>query len=47
MFVRGDLSWTHAGSYAPGGVFGTSGTNSDQFRAVAEFGFIFGNNIEK
>ncbi len=47
MFVRGDLSWTHAGSYAPGSVFGSSGTNSDQFRAVAEFGFIFGNNIEK
>lgn len=47
MFVRGDLSWTHAGDYTPGTVFGTSGTNSDQFRAVAEFGFIFGNNLEK
>ncbi len=47
MFVRGDLSWTHASSYTSGDVFGSSGTNADQFRAVAEFGFIFGNNIEK
>ena len=32
MFVRGDLAWVHANSYTPGYVFGTSGTNADQFR---------------
>jgi hypothetical protein len=45
FFVRGDVSWVRAGSYAPGSVFGVTGTNQDQVRAVAEFGFIFGNNI--
>jgi hypothetical protein len=47
FFFRGDLSWTHAGSYTPGYAFGGSGTNADQVRAVGEVGFIFGNNIEK
>jgi len=47
FFFRGDLSWTHASSYTPGDVFGTSGTNPNQVRAVGEVGFIFGNNIEK
>ncbi len=47
MFVRGDVSWTHANSYTPGDVFGQSGTNANQVRAIAEVGFIFGNNIEK
>ncbi|HEY1579581.1 MAG TPA: outer membrane beta-barrel protein [Terracidiphilus sp.] len=47
LFFRGDLSWTHAGSYIPGDAFGKNGTNADQARAVAEIGFIFGNNIEK
>jgi hypothetical protein len=42
FFVRGDLSWVHASSYAPGFVFGVTGTNQNQVRAVAEFGFIFG-----
>jgi hypothetical protein len=42
FFVRGDLSWVHAGSYTPGFVFGVTGTNQNQVRAVAEFGFIFG-----
>ena len=45
FFVRGDVSWVRAGSYAPGSVFGVTGTNQNQVRAVAEFGFIFGNNI--
>lgn len=45
LFIRGDISYTHAGSYAPGTVFGTSGTNSDQVRGIAEVGFIFGHNI--
>ncbi len=47
FFVRGDLAWVHAGSYVPGAVFGNLGTDENQFRAVAEIGFIFGNNIEK
>ena len=47
FFFRGDLSWTHASSYTPGDVFGSSGTNPNQARAVGEVGFIFGNNIEK
>ena len=47
MFVRGDISWTHASSFTPGDVFGRSGTNDNQVRAIAEVGFIFGNNIEK
>lgn len=45
LFLRGDLSWVHAGSYTPGDVFGSTGTNQDQPRAVVEMGFIFGNNI--
>jgi hypothetical protein len=45
FFVRGDVSYTHAGSYAPGTVFGSSGTDSDQVRGIAEVGFIFGHNI--
>jgi hypothetical protein len=45
FFVRGDVAWTHAGSYAPGDVFGPLGKNNDQFRAVAEVGFVFGNNV--
>jgi Putative beta-barrel porin-2, OmpL-like. bbp2 len=48
MYVRGDLAWVHANNYTPGYVFGTSGTNADQFRGVLEFGFIFGKNfVEK
>jgi len=45
FFVRGDISYTHASSYAPGTVFGGSGTDSDQIRGIAEVGFIFGHNI--
>jgi hypothetical protein len=45
MFVRSDLAWVHATNYTPGSVFGATGTDADQFRAVLEFGFIFGNNI--
>jgi Putative beta-barrel porin-2, OmpL-like. bbp2 len=45
FFVRGDLSWVHAGNYSPGTAFGSNGTNADQVRAVGEVGFIFGNNI--
>jgi hypothetical protein len=47
MYVRSDLAWVHAASYTPGSVFGKTGTDANQFRAVLEFGFIFGNNIQK
>jgi len=46
-FLRGDLAWVHATDYTKGSVFGNTGTNATQFRAVLEFGFIFGNNITK
>ncbi len=45
LFVRGDLAWVHAGSYAAGAAFGSAGTSASQFRAVAEIGIIFGSNI--
>jgi hypothetical protein len=45
LFLRGDLSWVHAGNITPGDAFGPTGVNHDQPRAVAEIGFIFGNNI--
>lgn len=45
LYFRGDVSYVHAGSYAPGTVFGKNGTDSDQVRGIAEVGFIFGHNI--
>ena len=45
FFVRGDLAWVHVSSFTPGDVFGPLGTKDNQFRAVAEIGFVFGNNI--
>ena len=45
MYVRSDLAWVRATNYTPGSVFGKTGTNANQFRAVLEFGFIFGKNI--
>jgi hypothetical protein len=47
FFVRGDLSYVNASSFAPGAGFGLAGTSGNQFRAVGEIGFMFGNNIEK
>ncbi len=48
MYLRSDLALVHATNYTPGAVFGTTGTDANQFRAVLEFGFIFGKNtIEK
>src|SRR5438093_2119222 len=47
LFFRGDISYVHAMDATPGSVFGPSGTLTNQTRAVAEIGFIFGNNIEK
>jgi Putative beta-barrel porin-2, OmpL-like. bbp2 len=45
FFFRGDLAWVHANDTTPGDVFGSTGANVNQPRAVAEIGFIFGNNI--
>lgn len=47
FFVRGDLSWVHAGDYTPGSAFGAGGANQNQPRAVAEIGFIFGTSVLK
>jgi hypothetical protein len=47
FFFRGDLSWVHASSFTPGDAFGRNGMNSNQPRAVAEIGFIFGNNLNE
>ncbi len=45
FFLRGDLAWVHASNQTPGNVFGPNGVNANQPRAVAEIGFIFGNNL--
>jgi hypothetical protein len=45
FFVRGDISYVHAGSFTPGDAFGAAGLNDNQVRAVGEIGFMFGNNI--
>ncbi len=45
LFVRGDLAWVHASDYTPGSVFGSTGTDANQFRGTLEFGFIFGKNM--
>jgi Putative beta-barrel porin-2, OmpL-like. bbp2 len=45
FFVRGDLSWAHASDITPGLAFGREGNNQNQLRAMAEIGFMFGNNI--
>ncbi len=45
MYLRSDLAWVHASGYTTGDVFGSMGTNANQFRTALEFGFIFGSNI--
>jgi hypothetical protein len=45
FFVRGDIAWAHVSNFTPGYVFGTTGMDDNQVRAVAEIGFVFGNNI--
>jgi hypothetical protein len=45
LFFRGDFSWVHAGDYTPGYAFGSNGSNPNHPRAMAEIGFIFGNNV--
>lgn len=45
FFFRGDISYVHVTDIAPGMAFGKSGNLKSQPRAVAEIGFMFGNNI--
>jgi hypothetical protein len=45
FFVRGDLAFVRATDYTPGYAFGPTGMNQNKPRAVAEIGFMFGNNI--
>jgi hypothetical protein len=45
FFFRGDISYVHVSDIAPGFAFGQGGNLKSQPRAVAEIGFIFGNNI--
>jgi hypothetical protein len=45
FFFRGDLGWVGANSMTPGDGFGASGLRDNQFRAVGEIGFMFGNNL--
>ncbi|MFZ0963779.1 MAG: outer membrane beta-barrel protein, partial [Terriglobia bacterium] len=47
FFVRGDVSWVHAIDPTPGDTFGPMGMNNNQPRALAEIGFMFGDNIVK
>lgn len=45
FFGRVDVSFVHATDYTPGFVFGPAGLDNNQTRAIAEIGFVFGNNI--
>ncbi len=45
FFVRGDISWVDATNSTPGDTFGPAGMNTNQFRAVGEIGFMFGENV--
>jgi hypothetical protein len=45
FFVRADIAWAHVSNFTPGSVFGPKGMDDNQVRAVAEVGFVFGNNI--
>jgi hypothetical protein len=47
FFARADLAYVNASNSTAGDVFGKAGTDTGQFRTVAEFGFIFGSNIVK
>lgn len=41
FFTRGDISFVRANDYAPGAVFGRSGTSRNQPRGVVEVGLLF------
>jgi hypothetical protein len=41
FFLRGDISYVRATSYARGFAFGSTGSDPDQVRGVVEIGFLF------
>ena len=45
FFFRGDVGYVHLSSLTPGDGFGPAGKDANQPRAMAEIGFLFGNNI--
>ncbi len=45
FFFRGDIAFVHAIDFTKGAAFGPAGLDNNQFRAVGEVGFVFGNNI--
>ncbi len=45
FFFRGDVGYVHLSSITPGDGFGPAGKDQSQPRAMAEIGFLFGNNI--
>jgi hypothetical protein len=45
FFVRGDLAYVHASNITPGAAFSRNGSKQNQPRVMAEFGFLFGNNV--
>ena len=45
FFVRGDVSYVHVSDITPGAAFGPNGMDKSQPRLMAEFGFMFGNNL--
>ena len=45
FFFRGDVGYVHLSSLTPGDGFGPAGKDANQPRAMAEIGFMFGNNI--
>jgi len=47
FFFRTDLAYVGVSNFTNGDVFGKLGNQGGQFRAVGEFGFIFGDNIVK
>jgi len=45
FYFRGDLAYVHVSDITPGDAFGQFGNKQSQPRAMAEIGFMFGNNI--
>jgi len=45
FFLRGDIAYVHVSDITPGLAFGQDGVLQNQTRVMAEFGFMFGNNV--
>ncbi|MDR3703988.1 MAG: outer membrane beta-barrel protein [Candidatus Sulfopaludibacter sp.] len=45
FYFRGDVAYVHVSDITPGDAFGQFGNKKSQPRAMAEIGFMFGNNI--